>query len=73
VPQEEGAAVARTVPLSTAFAKWMDFNFSGQGLKANDVVYFNVTPGAHGTDTVNVYSCVARYKGNFSLKDFAAR
>lgn len=42
-------------------------DISGKGLKPGDVLYIKITPGAHGTDAINVYELIARYRGDLAL------
>lgn len=66
------AAQAPTLNLSNAL-QVVEFDVSKKVLQGGDVLYFNLVPGAHGTDAINLYGGVVMYRTTVALYNESQR
>lgn len=73
---------AGTSPLSSAQApaanlsatsQRLQFDLSGKGIKAGDILTLKITPGAHATNPVQLYTLFARYRSVLALYNESER
>ena len=65
---ESTAALA----VATTGSKSVFFKVSGKKLKGGDTLTFKITPGAHGTDAINVYAAWIKYRSDIVSFDPAS-
>lgn len=61
------------VPNSTVKAGELTVDVSNNLCLPDDVLFVNITSGAHTTDAINIYGCDILYRSNIVLTDMAAR
>lgn len=70
-PTTDLAPAAITALSSTAV--WKEINLDSKGLAGGDVIHFNLTPAAHGTDALEVYGIKIEYKSDLVAYDMDDR
>lgn len=73
VPNANGITYTQVVAKGTAAAAVVSFSLSGNGLQPGDIVYMQLTSGAHTTDAVYQFGSFIRYCSAIVLTDMRAR
>lgn len=73
VPNASGITYTQVIPAGTANAGVVAFSLSGNGLQPGDILYINLTSGAHTTDALYQFGSFLRFCSAIVLSDMRAR